>query len=306
MKLVKLRADAILTKENLLVLRSKKYSLNSLGLEIIKFISNRIVSVDNIIDHLNLSYDVEREQLEKDVKYFLFSLEDDGFLEYPIDLDEINLPESPDFYINQFIEDGYFTVEGMVGARTCREIFKQVISQQSTKKTHVHESSFRSHTPIEDSYVVSKTIQNIIDPFRDFLAGYLGEDRKLCELSSFLVFPGAKAQGFHRDFQDFDKKFISVFINLTPSRKCSSSLEVFPKSHLIQDYVPQEELYKKSKIIVAPVGSVTFMNGLLFHRGGENSTLSRIRGTSYFSLGAPNLVGIPYSKLNSVTFQPLI
>ncbi|HEX4826391.1 MAG TPA: phytanoyl-CoA dioxygenase family protein [Candidatus Polarisedimenticolaceae bacterium] len=132
---------------------------------------------------------------------------------------------------------------------------------------------------------------------------FLGSDRRLVELSSITVFPGAESQPFHPDETNPETSLLSVFVNLAATHRAAGALRVIPHSHLTSSEVVRAHSSfdeSRAEVLELPAGSATFMNSKLVHSGGANTSRDRIRAVLYFTFGKPGLRGPAYSILPDV------
>ncbi len=122
----------------------------------------------------------------------------------------------------------------------------------------------------------------------------LPDKRELVELSTLTVFPGARAQDWHPDVQG---DVVSIFIPMYPTSEGVGALEVIPGSHKRATPPPEEMRERDGRAVQLDAGCAVAMQASLWHRGGANRSIDRVRPVFYASFGNPDLEGPTYSIL---------
>ena len=197
--------------------------------------------------------------------------------------------------IETFEKNGYFVSEKFLNKDECNELLRRMlIDWGKEKRSSIHKKDFRIHSPIKLNTFTQSLVDKFVKENKILLKNFFENDIAwLCELSSICVFPNAKRQPIHRDQGSFDKKLISIFINLFDVEENIGPLAVNEGGHKIFN---DEDVDINNMIkLTNKAGSYVMMNSLLPHAGFENTSQSSIRPVFYFSIGDPNLIGPEYS-----------
>jgi hypothetical protein len=193
-----------------------------------------------------------------------------------------------------FQDEGFHVAEGLVPAAVCSDLFREIVrALPAPARDRVHSADFRAHCPLPLEPAVRYAVSASVQTHFDFLYTFLGANRKLVELSSITVFPGASAQPLHADQSDPAKRLVSIFINPFPTEAGVGALEVIPGSHLGPGSANRPPL-----VLALPAGSLVFMDSRLQHRGTANRSIDRIRPVVYCGFGEDDLDGPVYSILS--------
>ena len=122
-------------------------------------------------------------------------------------------------YREEFEEQGYFVVPGVVGPEQRADLLREIIEAYGTSRpTVIKNPKFRRHTPLPLSDSVSDAVTAVLEHGYEVLESFLKNDKDLVELSSISVFPNAEAQPLHRDEANPGHYLASVFVNLMATR----------------------------------------------------------------------------------------
>ena len=195
-----------------------------------------------------------------------------------------------------FDEHGFIVLERQLDRALCSALLREVISSFSAgRPSRVLATPFRAHYPMPMNDVVENVIRGTVTSVYELLDAALPRDRRLVELSSITVFPGAESQPLHRDEMGEGKQVISIFINLSDTHESTGALNVYPGSHKTTQTPDEAERSADGVALALPAGSVVIMNGKLLHRGLANTSPDRIRPVFYFSFGDGDIEGPVYS-----------
>ena len=202
-------------------------------------------------------------------------------------------------YADDIESQGFAIVPDVLSEIERQALSKNVVAQFSSNTSYhprsqnISRYASRAHIPMPLDELAWTVMENVVEKASDDLKATLGATRELVELSSLTVFPGAQAQEWHPDVTG---NMLSVFVSLVPTEQDVGALEVIPGSHTSESH-PDET---RGVALEVPAGSAVLMRSSLWHRGGANRSVDRIRPIFYFTLGDPSLEGPTYSIRESL------
>lgn len=205
---------------------------------------------------------------------------------------------------NYLQKNGYLIENNIISDVECEEINKIIekeLQNPDRKEGNIRNKENRKDLLLPQNKTIKSLIDKISKRYNNIFKKYFGKKYELVECSSFISYPGCKAQDWHKDVSCDRKstraKLITIAITLDDINDNMGPLEVYPKSHKIlnSEFNKVNELDQKevenfllknkyiSKKLSCPKGSIIIWDSKIIHRGGTNKS-SKIRPMFYFSL----------------------
>lgn len=186
-------------------------------------------------------------------------------------------------------DHGVELAPAVVSSPLCAELQAVVLDAfASGQRSTIREPWGRVHAPLPLVPAVSAALREALQAVGSSVCGAVGPDAQLVELSSITVFPGADHQPMHRDCAQ--PGLVTLFVNLGPTAARAGALQVYPRSHHTPGFSSGD-----ARVVEAPPGSVTVMDGRTFHGGRGNTSPDRVRMVVYATFGAPQVRDAGYS-----------
>jgi ectoine hydroxylase-related dioxygenase (phytanoyl-CoA dioxygenase family) len=161
------------------------------------------------------------------------------------------------------------------------------------------------------SFLELATQQTILDVVRQMLG-----DSFVLLMQNGVINPtagGHYQSNWHRDlnYQHWTSSrplAVSALVCLDPFTAENGATLVLPGSHLAAAFPSDDYAIKNERQIIAPAGSIIFMDGMVFHRAGQNKSVAPRLGVNHV-IGLPILsqqIDIPRSLNGKWADDPLL